>query len=248
MAERSDESGSNGGQGGQRLRVNGRRINFDLTTCQIMEGPPAILGRFVCYEQMADVLNAGDFYGRLFLADDPKDIRLVEAEYAYMKSKEDQMATPVAAGLHVSYGTHGVHRVVGIEPGSSGKIVILEAADGKNICVPLPRYQTETEIVAAPARSAHAPAYAKDKSSGGVIETDGSIHLDDADLDAALLKRMDALFENDDFVNALADKVVSRLGTTQLIGGQDPSGTAIANNGSDNGDPEHDPDSSNKDS
>lgn len=234
MDDAVDASGRSVRASDPRVRVNGRRVTFDLTSGEVLAGPPAIRGHFVCLEQMADVIGAGNYSGRLYLVAREDDARLAEAEYMLAKSKERAMERnqpPTTAGITVRYGDHGTFLVKG--QGDTIDTVLLEAADGKVLQVPMNRYLTETVQVAAlepaPARVREAASPYKD------MEADGTVHLDDGDIDRAVQERVNLLFESDGFMDALVDRISQKLATTFASAGQDSLGDAIANSGEDNG-------------
>lgn len=222
MADGNDEGGGAVGAGQQRVRVNGRRVDLDLTTGEILSGPKAIVGKFICGEQVADVVEAGDYGGRLCTADRPEDLRLAEAEYRFLRPKERDVTTPLERNIHVTYGNHGTFKVVDWA-GGGAQTVVLEAADGKRLTIPMQRYLHETEVTTAPPtvattqQGAQPDPYRK-------IEGEGNIEVDDAEIIGLIESHMDKLLESDAFVARIVEAVGERLATTLEQAGQNPVG------------------------
>lgn len=234
MDDALDEGGSLVASGTAAVRVNGRRVSFDLTSGEIIKGPPAILGKYVCHEQMADVIEAGSYVGRLCTADRPEDLRLAEAEYRFLRPKERKMRAPLEKGISVRYGDRGTFRVIDWA-GGSAQSVVLEAADGKKIAVPMQRYLNEAEVVAAiPAREPATPA-SEQRDPYMQPAGEGLVHLDEADIDRALQDRLKVILESDEFVKAVTDRVADviseRLATTFANEGQQPPGDPANSSG-----------------
>lgn len=234
MDDALDEGGGPVSAGAAAVRVNGRRIAFDLTSGQIVKGPPAILGKFVCHEQMADVIEAGNYVGRLCTADKADDLRLAEAEYRFLRPKEREMQAPLKRGISVSYAGHGTFRVVDWV-GGNVQSVVLEAADGKKITVPLQRYLNEAEVVASMPATTERPHVRGRTDPYQKVTTEGSVQLDEADIDRVLQDRLSIILESDEFADAVRQRVAEVVATTFAGAGQEPHGDAI-NDGDDNGD------------
>lgn len=251
MSDTIDESRGEGSGVAADARVNGRRYRFDLTSGEILAGPRALVGRYICSEQVADLVSMRESQSHLFIADDPSQLRLVEAEYRLARNKRSKNIVVPHTGQHVTYGTHGVCRVIDV----TTQDVTLELLESKpwwstkeeprrtTVNVPRARFESEAALAQAPARTEDPYAGLEEGDQPKEVRTEGTVEIDDEAIREALLEpmermlkeqidpvlreRMDAIIESK--MDALVDRVVERLATTLNDDGKESPGDASVN-------------------
>lgn len=218
MDDPSDANGSFGGWG--RATVCGRRIAFEIASGRIVKGPKALVGKWICFEQMADILAGRDVLEHLYTAEDETELHLARIDYLLSQRQESEGRFSI--GSHIKYGHHGVFRVVRRE----GSEVILQSKD-RELSVPYDRLASEAKVLPYDAgrELTSTPKTSRQLEQEYLPETEaaGSIHIDDAEIDAIISRRLEVLIEQriDQIVERVADRVANHLDEH----GKDPSVT-----------------------
>lgn len=209
MADALDAAGMAGPPTAAAL-VNKREVTFNIANGQIVDGPPALVGKWVCLEQMADILShAGPVIEHLFAVDTQAETRLAEVDYRVARAKENRGEFVV--GSHVQYGKHGVFRVKNFLRDEDKYVLV---ANGREITVGRERLENEAKVIEQGADPVPAAAPDMSRYQPEQVSGEGSIEIDDADLTRLI----------NDWCEAHLPAIIERhLANHRAEGGKDPS-------------------------
>lgn len=159
--------------------MNKREVTFELATGRIVSGPPALVSKWICTEQLADILaNNGRVIDHLYTADDEQGVRLARVDYLTAKRREE--SGEFAINSHIQYGKHGVFRVLSFDADSGNYTLV---SGKREITVPRIRLEAEARVIeqGEPPIAKPAPDFSRYREPS-TIDGEGSIEIDDADL------------------------------------------------------------------
>jgi len=195
------KDGDVGGQDIVRAKVNGRRYFVDSESGKIVKGPPVTEGKYLSGTQLNRIVEQRDYYGHLFLADEPAHLRLKEAEFLLMEHKANNGQQTLVEGMTIVYnGMPGV-RILNLTEsaaelliGNSTKKVSRERLEREASL----DYENTDVLETQVAFTSHA----SDREPAGEIEIDDSV----------IVARVDEILESR--MEELVDRLSKRLGNT----------------------------------
>lgn len=233
MADASgDESRSPSGASGsiiRRARINGRSFEFTIDG-MIVKGPSSVIGKYVCGEQLADILNESSCKAHLYLADSIDQVRLARDEYRLAQLKESAVSHhSFKINQVVEY--HGDHWTITSRPNEAGHLgsFRLQGIDGKVLSVAAGRFYSEAKIVESsdvlPAQQ-HNPYDLDDHTESEQQTFAGSLVIEDDVLIDTIQQKVNELFEArmEEFLDKCAERIAR---TIESSGNESPGDLAI---------------------